>query len=234
MEEQELTFTKEGPAMMNMNDFGAAMGLLQLYVVFVAIVNLLPILVGVGVYFMARARERQTGQAQFPGRSAVVFTLLNLGAYMIYGGLMMMLNNIVISAGGENPDYTAFKLGISILLPGAAAIAVMVRLWSYWTRGESCLSTHNLFVKVYSGINVLWNGCVSLVMAAALCFFVSQSGEGGFGWETVKEPFKMLSVSLVLTLAFLACNLIIFGRCRDASTSTNNDEVAAADPPSSP
>ena len=118
---------------------------------------------------MARARERQTGQAQFPGRSAVVFTLLNLGAYMIYGGLMMMLNNIVISAGGENPDYTAFKLGISILLPGVAAIAGMVRLWSYWTRGESCLSTHNLFVKVYSGINVLWNGCVSLVMAAALC-----------------------------------------------------------------
>ena len=69
--------------MMNMNDFGAAMGLLQMYVVFVAIVNLLPILVGVGVYFMARVRERQTGQAQFSGRSAVVFTLLNLGAYMI-------------------------------------------------------------------------------------------------------------------------------------------------------
>lgn len=89
---------------------------------------------------------------------------------MIYAGLMVMGVNLMLAIGADDPDFTAFKVGLSVLLPGAVGLFLMLRLWVRWTKEESALPAHSLFVKVYSGINVLWPGVVAMVMASILCF----------------------------------------------------------------
>lgn len=133
--------------------------------------------VATGCYFLARHRERTDVSAQFPGSSLAAFTMFFIGLGLLYIALSLISTNLIVGfdlGSGSKKDWTALKLGFSVLLPAVITMVGALFFWRLWT-GEKLLPNNNVFVRCYSALGVFFAGLMTIIMAAALTFQILDS-----------------------------------------------------------
>ena len=194
-------------------------------------------------YFLSRAQERKTGQKRYTGKSAVIFTLLNISAWVFSVAVFLILFNLMgehevssyrgrdfgmeergfgmeergfgmEESEGGGKDWSMFRGGLSMLICSSIAIFVLLKLWNRWVNGESYLPSDNIFVKCYSGLNMAILGTMALSFGAALLAMMLESIFGSHvGMDD--DLLVQLITLLLCTIGFLVVNICVFGKCSD-------------------
>lgn len=165
-------------------------------------------------FFMSRNDEKRSGRIQYPGKSLVFFTLINSGAWIFFLGLSMALVTIIMPGRGSMA-WAPLRIGLVMMISGAASIKVLAGLWTSLTKTNDWLPSWNMFVKCYSGMNlfILFTGFIAL--CSFILYAILEMMVGAAEWRSFKEPFK---ISLALTAAsgiFLYVNLKVYQRSDD-------------------
>ena len=191
--------------------------------------GVIPVIVVLICYFLSRAQERRTNQKRYTGKSAVIFTLLNNSAWLFSAAVFLILYNLLgehefqafgrpdfglEESDGGGKDWSMFRVGLSILICSSFAILVLIKLWKRWVDGESCLPPYNIFVKCYSGLNMIVLGTMALSVGAALLTMMLEGITGSFVIKD-DDSFVQLTTLLLCTVGFLVVNIGVFGKCSD-------------------
>ena len=197
------------------------------------LMGLMPVVITVVCYFLSRAEEKRSGQVLFSGKAAVIFTLFNNAAWLFAAAWVMILFNLIGDletrsfdfAGSSfdsepavsvSKDWTLLRGGIALLICSGLAGAVLAYLWRDWTNSSSILPRDNIFVKCFSGLNLLVRAGLSLYLGTVLIFLLLQAMMDKVDLEKVGDGFKFPAVLLCCALAFLVANIRRFGSCSDA------------------
>ena len=158
-------------------------------------------------FFMFRNDEKRSGRIQYSGKSLVFFTLMNSAAWIVYLGLTMVLMALIMGGPG---DYAPLRIGLVMIISGAASLKILGVLWTSLTKTDSWLPRGNMFVKCYSGFNlfILFIGFVGTV--SFILYFLMEMMVGTAEWRLVKEQVKAFIVLTITSGIFLYVNLKIF------------------------
>ena len=210
---------------------------------------LVPMVVTVVCYFLSRAEEKRSGQVLFSGKAAVVFTLFNNAAWLFVAAWVMILFNLIgdvetprfafdIDAEESSKSWMLLRGGFALLICSGIAIAILVYLWRDWTGNDSILPRDNIFVKCYSGLNLLALAGLTIYLGTMLLFMLLEAMADELDLEKAGDAFKFPAVLLCCSLGFLVANIRLFGSCsddvRDGVTSTQPPAGGSVTPPHYP
>ena len=165
-------------------------------------------------FFLSRNDEKRSGVIQYSGKSMVVFTLVNYGAWLFFVGATMVFLTFVMADEGQNA-WVPLRIGLVLMIIGAVSVKVVTGLWSTWTKTGDWLPSWNMFVKCYSGLNtlVLFTGIVAA--SGYLLYAIFEMMFGIADWRHFKQPVKTILPVLVTSGVFLYVNLLVYGRSED-------------------
>mgnify|MGYP003973924011 CR=1 FL=1 len=185
----------------------------------------LPLVLTVVIYFMARKDEKRTGESTLSGKSAIIFTSINSVAWFAFIGFTMMLLAFVLPENHEgNREWMPFRLGLVLFVVSTSAIIFLGRVWKNWAKnilGEagSFFPKRNMFVKAYSGLNVLYLLFTVFFLVVLILSFLVEISFNELIIELLDEGFdtlfKIAFMSLISASFFLVLNFWVYSRTTD-------------------
>lgn len=183
----------------------------------------LSIIVTICCYFLSRAEERRSGEILFTGKSAVIYTLMNNAAWLFFIAWTMICFNIIGDMETHNWDtdesekgWQALRLGAALFVSSGVSLFVLVVLWRNWTGNNEMLPRDNMFVKCYSGLNMLMLSVTVLSLGTFILFALLEAmASDRLSIEDMGDAFKFPVVMFASSLVFLAANIRVFGTCTD-------------------
>ncbi len=174
-------------------------------------------------YFLSRAEERKSGKVLFSGKSAVIFTLMNNSAWLFFIAWTMICFNIIGDMENYNWDteesekgWQAFRMGSALLVSSGISLFLLAVLWRNWTGNNEMLPRDNIFVKCYSGLNMLTLAGTVLWLGTLILFSLLEAmASDKISIDDMGDLFKFPVVMFFSSLVFLAGNIRVFGSCAD-------------------